>query len=120
MDTSRHNILGLIGLAMVAYLGVLVFQIVQHNYELSRQIDKLQDQITHLQTDNQQLGYEVQYYKTGSFQEKEARSKFGLSAPGESVIVLPKQVAHASDDGAAKPAKPRQSNFLQWWHFLFG
>ena len=42
---KRNNILGLIGLLLVVYLGFLVFQIVQKNFRLSKQIDTLSNQI---------------------------------------------------------------------------
>ncbi len=107
-----------VGLILVTYLSILVFQVVQKNYQLSKQIDSLSKQITQLQNDNDQLAYEVQYDQTDSFKEKEARAKFGLMAPGEGVIVLPpKQTANLT---AKQPTKPKVSNPRQWWSFLFG
>lgn len=119
LGMTRGRILALVGLLLVAYLGLLVFQVVQNNYRLSKQIDSLGKQITKLESDNEQLAYEVQYFQTDSFKEKEARAKFGLMAPGEGVIVLaPKKTANAP--ATATAVKPKASNPRQWWQFLFG
>jgi cell division protein FtsB len=116
---KRNNILGIIGLLLVVYLGFLVFQVVQKNYQLNKQINSLSNQISQLENLKDELSYQVQYYKTDSFKEKEARAKFGLMAPGEGVIILPKQQS-APGVNTSAAAKKKVSNPRQWWQFLFG
>jgi cell division protein FtsB len=118
MKLKRGNALSIVGIALVVYLGFLVFQVVKKNYELSTQINTLGDQINQLTDQKDELNYKVQYYQTDSFKEKEARAKLGLQAPGEGVIILPPQTATTQANDAA--SKPKPANFHQWWSFLFG
>ncbi len=116
---SMGKVLPLVGLALAAYLAVLLIQTVKRNYDLKRQISGLEDRIEKLSTEQDELKYKVQYYQTESYKEKEARAKLGLQAPGESVIILPKQQPNAVEIEAAQKAKSK-SNLRQWWEFLFG
>jgi cell division protein FtsL len=108
-----------LGIIVVIYLSFILVGAVRRNYGLQTQINTLQSSITALQSKNQELQYEVAYYATPEFQEKEARAKLGLQAPGEGVIILPKQKAAPVETDAQKKAK-QQSNWQQWWSFLFG
>ncbi len=116
---TKSNLGNLIGLAVAAYLVISLFGVIKRNHDLQVQIGGLNSQITQLQTQKDDLSYEIRYYQSDSFKEKEARSKLGLEQPGESLIILP---PHASAGNAAPPApkaKPK-SNFSQWLDFLFG
>jgi cell division protein FtsL len=116
---KRLNPVALIGWVLIVYLVLVLVQIIKHNYDLRAQINQLQGQITDLQNQQGQLKYELQYYQTESFQEKEARAKLGLQAPGEHVIVLPRPKASAVPSAPAAP-QPHKSNLQQWREFLFG
>ena len=116
----KSNILNLVGVAMVVYLVVVLAQTVVHNYDLQKRIDALNSQIVTLGDQRDELTYNLQFYQTGSFQEREARAKLGLQKPGESLIIL----AHPSDivaqQTATKPKPPAKSNLAQWLDFLRG
>ncbi len=116
---NRSSLLGLVALAIIGYLSVIVFQTVKHNYDLNSQISSLQAQISQLTVQQDELKYQVEYYKTDSFKEKEARAKLGLQQPGESVIILPKTATPAQPTNQKTTTK-HQSNPKQWWEFLFG
>ncbi len=117
---QRSKILNLIGLAIIVYLAVIVFQTVKHNYDLDHQIAAQQKQIDDLTAREAQLKYNVQYYRTNSFIEKSARQNLGLIQPGEGVIVLPKAIAPPPTVTAKKSTAKTKSNPAQWWQFLFG
>lgn len=117
----RSNILNLIGLLVIFYLSAVVFQTVKHNYDLSQQINLMQSQIDQLNSREAELKYEVQYFQTDAFKEKQARAKLGLMQPGEGVIILPPQTKPAPvDQTSQKPAAKPKTNPHQWWQFLFG
>ncbi len=110
------------GILVAVYVGFYLVTTVRHNYQLQQQISGEQKQISNLQTANQTLKYQIQYYGTDDYKQEEARAKLGLQAPGEGVILLP----HA--DGSttttqtpvkAKPA-PKLSHWQQWVDFLEG
>ncbi len=117
---SKRRILNFLGLALIVYLAVIVFQTVKHNYELNTQINALQNQISDLTIQQSQLQYDLRYYQTNSFKEKSARSNLGLMQPGEGVIVLPKTSAPATSVEVKKTGSKPKSNPAQWWQFLFG
>lgn len=125
----------------VRMLGLIVFlvlvlltswsgiKVIQTNYELEKRIVTLQQQneVQALENANQRL--RNQYYNTDQFLELAARRQFGKAAPGEKVILVPKEVAlrHTIDvpthpeqkkvePAADKPAY--QKNFEAWINFL--
>lgn len=113
----------LAGAVVVGYLVVVLAETVHHNYQLDSQIDELNAQINLLQAQKQELAYQIQYYQTGSFQDREARSKLGLQAPGESVVIIPHPTTDPSPAPAATaPAKTavKKSHFELWLDFLSG
>jgi cell division protein FtsL len=118
---QKKNILNIVGLAVIIYLSVIVFQTVKHNYDLNRQIAAQKKQIEDLSIREAQLKYDVQYYKTNSFIEKSARENLGLMMPGEGIIILPKKPSSSTAPAATtnSPSK-KKSNPAQWWEFLFG
>jgi cell division protein FtsB len=104
----------------VRVLGMVVFAIIvllvswsgvraiQTNYKLERQIAQLrqENEIQELKNDNQRLKNE--YYKTPQYLELAARQNFGLAAPGEKELIVPKNVALAQVQGvkATKTSAP--------------
>lgn len=117
---QRISPLTVAGWLLIIYLGVLVIQTVKHNYDLRRQIGVLQNQITVLEEEQQELSYRIQYYKTEAFVERQARAKLGLKDPGENVLVLPKESAAGGEAAEQKDVEKPKSNIKQWLEFLFG
>lgn len=122
-----------LGLVAFGFVAVLVswsgIKSIQTNYELQKQISKLeqQNQVTKLENENKKL--ENQYYQTDEFLELAARRQYGKAAPGETVYLVPKKVAlaHTVDlapAGAEKtdtqqPHQPTyQKNFEAWIDFF--
>jgi hypothetical protein len=114
------NFLNGVGIAATLYLLVLLGQTVIRNYTLSKQIDSLGVQIDSLKNQKDELAFNIQYYQTDSFREREARAKLGLQAPGENVLSLPANTpAPTATPVPAKTAKTK-SNFRQWMDFFTG
>lgn len=100
---------------------------IQTNYELQKQIAGLDQQNNVQKLKNTNLDLENQYYKTNSYQDLQARLNFGLAAPGEKEIVVPKAVALSYTVEPPKPTattKPSdkqsdsQRNFQAWVNFF--
>lgn len=104
---------------------------VQANYELQKKISTLKQQnaVLKLQNENSQL--QNKYYQTTQYLELAARQDFGLAAPGEKVILIPKDVALKYIDVALMPQSEtdRKSadkrsqvdkNIQDWRDFLLG
>lgn len=100
---------------------------IQTNYELQKQIAGLEQQNDLQKLRNTNLDLENRYYNTNSYQDLQARLNFGLAAPGEKEIVVPKSVALnytvdlPKESNATQP-KDKQSggqrNFEAWVSFF--
>jgi cell division protein FtsL len=114
----------ILGVLVAIYVAFYLVQTVRHNYQLQQQIASQKQQITSLQSSNQTLKYQIQYYSTDDYKEKEARAKLGLQAPGEGVIILPNSGGSEDDSVLPTPAQPKAapklSNWQQWINFLEG
>jgi cell division protein FtsB len=121
--------LGLLTFLVVALLiswsGI---KVIETNYGLQKNIAKLQQQNEVDKLENRNLELKNQYYKTDEYLELEARKNFGMAAPGETVLVVPKEVAmkHVAPEPQAvkeptkTASKPKyQQNFDAWMDFLF-
>ncbi len=124
------RVLGLIVFALlvllVSWTGV---KVIQTNYELERSISKLRQENEVRELENANLKLRNQYYNTDQFLELAARRQFGLGAPGEKLILIPKAVALAQtvelpstspQDAAQVESKKskQQSNFESWINFF--
>ena len=119
----------------LAFFGVIVLLVswnsigvIQTNYNLQKQIARMEQQnnVHKLENDNQKL--RNQYYNTDQFLELQARKQFGRALPGETLMLIPKEVAlskvHPIDKApivkaSSESDKPRyQQNFEAWMDFF--
>ncbi len=117
------------------FFGVIVLlvswssvNVIQANFELQKQIARLeqQNEVKRLENENRRLKNE--YYKTDQFLELQVRRQFGKAAPGEILILIPKEVAlsktvavpeQAKTSPTQTPNKPAyQKNFEAWMDFF--
>jgi cell division protein FtsB len=120
LPITGSSIVNVVGAIIIVYLMVVLGQTVKRNYDLGRQIDDLKQQMTTLEDQKNELAYSLQYYKTDSFQDRQARAKLGLQAPGENVVIIPqKSPSPTPAPSSSKPAA-RKSNLQQWFDFLGG
>lgn len=125
------RVLGLLAFGIIVLLvswsGISV---IETNYALQQQIARLEQQnkVQELENNNQKL--RNQYYTTDQYLELQARRQFGKAAPGETLLLVPKNVAlaHTTDikeppakeQESAAPHKPTyQQNFEAWIRFFF-
>ena len=99
---------------------------IQTNYGLQKQITALKQQNELQQLKNENLNLQNEYYNTDQYLEVAARQNFGLAAPGETVLIVPKNVALANtidttpDNNETAIAKQPtyQRNFQSWVNFF--
>ena len=105
-------------------LGFNTFKVIQRNYGLQQEVDRLEDEIAVIEVQNQNLTYNIEYYKTDSYLQVEAKRRFNLAEQDEQVIFLPKdgEPEERAIAEAAQPAEvePNYSNFDKWVVFFFG
>jgi len=120
-------IFGIIVLA-IAWSGA---KTVQSNYQLQKQIASLRQQndVLYLQNGNAYL--QNQFYGSNEYLELSARQNLGLAAPGEKVMLVPKNVAMKYVDPALADRRDNTAaaldsrskvtkNIEAWRDFLLG
>ncbi|HKU19015.1 MAG TPA: septum formation initiator family protein [Candidatus Saccharimonadales bacterium] len=115
----------LIVLLLITWSGV---KAIDTNYGLQKQISQLQQQNAVQQLANNNLKLQNDYYNSSQYLELAARQDFGLSAPGETVLVVSHRVAMAhtvdltqgKSVAAEKTGKASavQRNFQAWMDFF--
>lgn len=124
------RVLGLVVFGIVTLLvtwsGV---KVVQANYELEKRIATLKqsNEVQKLENENQKL--RNAYYESDQFLELAARRQFGKAAPGETLYLVPKDVALSKTidtpsnqkltSRAETPKSKYEQNFEDWMDFLF-
>lgn len=126
----------------VRFLGFLVFgvlvllaswsgvTVIETNYDLQKQISQIDQQNQVQQLTNNNLKLQNEYYNTDTYLELTVRKQFGKGAPGEQLLLVPKDVAlaHAKElptsqmqTVAKKQTNPPtyRKNFDAWMNFLF-
>lgn len=109
---------------LISWSGI---KVIETNYKLQKDIAQFKQENDVEELENRNLELENQYYETDEYLELEARKNFGLAAPGETVLVVPKRVALANTvsepvgikdpDSRPPESKPKQ-NFEAWMDFF--
>ena len=126
----------------VRFLGFLVFgllvllaswsgvRVIETNYELQKQTAQLDQQNQVQDLVNTNLKLQNEYYNTDTYLELAARKQFGKAAPGETLLLVPKDVAlahakalpdvYAKTNQQETDTRPKyQKNFNAWMDFFF-
>jgi cell division protein FtsB len=126
----------------VRFLGFVVFAVVvllaswsgvnviETNFELQKQIAQLDQQNQVQQLTNTNLKLQDEYYNTDTYLELTARKQLGKGAPGEKLLLVPKEVAlaHAkqlpADNAPVQTRKAQdkpvyRQNLDAWLSFFF-
>jgi len=121
-----------VGLLIFLIIALLVSwsgaRVIQTNYLLQRQISQLEQENQVHRLENNNLRLQNQYFNTDQYLELTARQVFGLGAHGETLVIVPKDVALAhtkqlggEDEKAAIPTAKQpthQHNFESWVNFF--
>ena len=119
----------LLFLIVVLLIGWSGVKAIETNYGLQKQIAKLQQQNDVRKLTNENLELQNDYYNTPQYLELAARKDFGLAAKGETVLIVPKDVAmkytvtlpqdQAAADAKKQANKPAyKRNFDAWMDFF--
>ena len=109
---------------LISWSGV---KAIQSNYELQKQVSEVEAQNELQRLENSNMELQNEYYKSSQYLEVTARQNFGLAKPGETVLLVPKEVAMANTVDLAAVDKTEkidekrpfwQENFQAWVDFL--
>lgn len=103
---------------------------IQTNYDLQKKVATLEEQNKILQLQNENAKLENKYFETDKYLELAARQSLGLAAPGEKVLLIPREVAlkHVNqklfEEIISPPPVDDRSkiirNLHEWRDFLLG
>jgi cell division protein FtsB len=100
---------------------------IQTNYNLQKQITAIKEQNSLQSLQNGNLALNNQYFNSNQYLELSARQNFGLAAPGEKEILVPRSVALAYTANLPSPTPTVQAkaelpayqrNFESWVNFF--
>jgi cell division protein FtsB len=83
---------------------------VQRNFELQKKIAELKQQNTVIDLQNQNTDLKNKYLSTDEYLELAARQNLGLAAPGETVAIVPKNVAMKYVDSSIEKSGAKSNN----------
>ncbi|MEK9156348.1 MAG: septum formation initiator family protein [Patescibacteria group bacterium] len=115
------TLMSLLLFLLVMYFLYVVGKTTWDNYQSNQEIKKMGERIAGLEEGIKFMEYEINYYKTDSFKEKEAREKLGYRAPDEKVISLP--LDKPEDKILDEPQGEiviKTPNYRLWWKYFFG
>jgi cell division protein FtsB len=120
------------GLVVFAIIVLLIswsgVKSIDTNYRLQREISRLQQQNAVYKLNNSNASLQNDYYKTDQYLELSARQNLGLAQPGETELLVPKDVALSytveppkSQAATAKASSKQpgyQKNLQAWVNFF--
>ncbi len=95
-------------------LGKVIFRA----HGINREISRLEKEIQESEKNKKEISQLIEYLKTDSFKEKEARLKLNLQKPGERVVAIPS--SENSDLISEKAKDKEKDNSIKWWKYFFG
>lgn len=131
---SDVRTLGMIAFGIIALLVTWSsVKVVETNYGLQKQMSAMQQENEVRQLANNNLKLQNEYYKTDTYLELAARRHFNKAAPGEKLLIIPKEVSMKHSIEVPKPKTSSQilteatkasdsslqHNFNAWLDFLF-
>src|SRR3989339_864460 len=69
---------------------LICLKITNKRYQMAKEIANIQQQISQLKKENQDLTIAIESFNNPSFLEKEAKRRLNLRKEGEEVVILPK------------------------------
>jgi cell division protein FtsB len=117
------QIVFLIIVLLVTWSGI---NAIQSNYSLQQQVSRIQQENQVAQLENSTIALQNQYYKSQQYLDLSARQNFGLAKPGETELLVPKNVALSYTSSPPNYSAPNlttstiksQSNYLTWIDFF--
>lgn len=131
-EAKRKRRYRYVPIAILLAVGLVGFSLVKEylrSYQIHSEIEQLRQEITTLQTENKKAGDFVEYLKTESYFEQQARIKLGLKAPGEKMIVINGSTSARTGGDELIPRgavalqtfqRDDRTNPQKWFSYFFG
>ncbi len=87
------------------------------NYKVDTEITLLQQEIDRFDSQNQDFEQLVEYLKTDTFIEQEAKLKLGLKKENENLVIIPDSEVGAGNE--APKTEQKRANWQKWVEYFF-
>jgi cell division protein FtsB len=110
----------------IVLAGIITTRAVQEAYrsrKIEKEIEGLKQEAQNIQSANETIQNQIDYYSTSQFVEKVSKDKMNMQKPDENVVVI-NQVAIGQPQVAGTQNEISQTkqdvpNYLKWWIFFF-
>ncbi len=117
---ARSRIFFIFLIPIFIALSIGIFQQFYHRYQVKKDLDKLDAEIANFNQQKKDLNNLLDYYKSESNLENEARVRLNLKKEGEEVvIILPTATSTESDKISSRKNIENMPNYKQWWYYFF-
>ena len=116
-------------ISVIPLLGILVFIIYKLSDQVYRQkqvddeVALLENEISKLSSENEDLDELINYLKSNDFKEREAKDKLNLIKEGEELVLVKENEAEIQDDQKEEESNTEivvnRPNYYYWWHYFF-
>ena len=108
----------IIGLIILVFGLMALGKVFFRTHEINREISRLEKEIQESEKNKKEFKQLIEYLKTDSFKEKDARLKLDLQKPGEKVVAI---FSSENSDLISGEAKDKEKeNSIKWWKYFFG
>jgi len=103
-----------IGISLIVSLSRDVLRLIR----ASGQVELAEEKLAEAEQKNRELLGEKDYFNSEEFIEKEARNKLNMAKPGETIVVLPQNLAELVGR-KEKEVSQEIPNWQKWWGLFF-
>lgn len=116
----RSKLFGTVLMIVVVYMIFLTGREALGNFYQNKQIARVEAENNKIRQKNEETKYLLEYYKTETYAELEAREHLNMKKKGEKVAIIPVDLndGNAVDEIEETKVQSR-SNYKKWWDFLF-
>jgi len=107
---------------IISFFGFKVWEEFSQKRSVEMEVKKLEAEIEKLKTRDDDLTSLLEYAKTDSFVETEAREKLNLVQEGETLVIIPDADAEQEEKTSLASESlevAKESNIVLWWKYFF-
>ncbi len=112
----------LIGLALLFLIAVPLVKNINKKKAVDKEIKELEEEISRLETDNNDLQNFISHLNSEEFIEEQARLNLGMKKRGEEVVILKNEnidLFSKKLENNKNNDKEELSNPQRWWRYFF-